>query len=279
MKKIVSNTNLIMGVTLILILGSFIFLGKAKIGNDPEDVVYKYLSAESDEARKEFLLNDTKMPEYFIENELITTGEKFKKSDYIFETEYMKRDVVINEGEYTRVKVYPLNGSGRTEDSDAIFYLKNMGDKYLIDFNPSVIDNQKDLPLYFVDGFDGDINLKLYAVIDTYNFKRFYNEDDAIKLGLDYEGEDIPHEYNALKDNYYIALKDPITGYTIQGEIKKNTKEGEYLYGYLKEGGYKQVLLNVTNITKDDSGIFKVRINDVVSFDWSGVKKYNFRDW
>lgn len=257
-------------ISIIMMIFGLFILRMQKPGNDPVGIVYKFLDADTIEEKLQYTLNPDKAEEYLSDVDHYKVmqyefGEdKIDLDKLIYEVDYQVEE--LEDGDVTRIKVYPDDEYGDEEDRNVIFYLKKVQDEFKIDFEPDYTKNSGEILTLLKEKSGESKIIKLYATVDKYNGSTMY---DTFK-------EDNPY---VLSDSYSISLYDDTSGYYGQAFIKRGTKESEYLYEYLK-GGLKQVTLDIKYNKYENEYFDTFIIEDVVSFTWAEEdSSFEFRDF
>ena len=265
-------------ITFLSLLGVFILIsivyGREKNENMPRDIVYKFLTADSEEKSMEYVYEGNKPIEKKIETQIEDLSVDFKKNKFSY---VMEQDLNLNDiknGDYTRVKVYKNNKSGIYEDKINIFYLKKIDNGFKLDLNVMADNNDETLDEFILNENSKKTVIKVYAKLDNYNNISLFNTNKKLEEGISLLDEEKKNKYiskedlNRIDKFCSITLKDPDSGIEIQGFLEKGNEEVDRPINYLKGDGLKQIVVEISSI--DIDGINKVvKINSIKSLNWA----------
>ncbi|MDB1921725.1 hypothetical protein PMY56_02115 [Clostridium tertium] len=257
-------------VLLISFFAIYLIYGRENLGNTPRDIVYKFLTSDTIEEKIEYVDEASQEDIKILEDKLTDLSRDFKKHKFNYVLEQDVNWEEVKEGEYTRIKLFKNDANGIYEDNIEVFYLKKHGELFKIDFKPVVEKNYTNLNNFILTN-DKNKVFKVYAKMDNYNNKNLFNISKNIEEGeLSGEKENyIPKEdLDKINKYYSVTIKDPETNIEIQGVMEKGDKDNEYSARYLDSVGFKQIIVELSNIDIDKVNKV-VRIEAIKSLSWA----------
>ncbi|WP_300383395.1 hypothetical protein [Clostridium sp.] len=260
----------------VIFISIYVFYGRERVGNSPRDVVYKFLTTKGMDDKKIYLESYSKEYDVFFEDKINNLSESFTKNKFSYVLEQDVNWEELEEGEYARVKVFKNKDNGIYEDTVDIFYLKKDEDSFKIDIGVMVTKSDISLNDFILSKDKNKRVFKVYARMDNYNNTDLFDiakkVENNIELTEEEEIKYIPKKMLEEINKYYsLTIKDPVTNLQVQGIMEKSYEINNYTSKYLKDGGFKEILLELSVVEVNELNTI-LKIDSIKSLDWSMVE-------